>query len=251
VTHDGKLYLAGGFLEGETETAEFWEYDPARNRWAQLAPMPVARGAAGTAVIGDKLYVFGGAAQIYYVADPGRPYDTLAVFDFETGQWSEGPDAPLALHHVGATALGGKLYVAGGRVDPERSSAAFLSYDPRTRTWERLPDLPEGPISSMGVVSAGGRVVVLGGDDELDWEDGGGSVSASAWAYDPANRRWARLPDLAVERHAFGVAVAGGRIYAITGGYCPGLRPNGPVVTHRVESLPINRVRDGEPVPGA
>jgi hypothetical protein len=73
----------------------------------------------------------------------------------------------------------------------------------------------------------------------------GGSVAASAWAFDPKSRKWRRLPDLGIERHAFGAAVAGGRIYAIAGSYCPGLKPNGPVGTHTVESLPNSALRRG------
>ncbi len=237
VTHDGRLYLAGGYRDGETETSELWEYDPRRDRWRQLAPMPEARGAAAAAVIGDRLYVADGAPQTYFVDDPGEPLRTLAIYDFRSGEWSRGPDAPLAVHHVAGAALGGRLYLAGGRTDPEASSDAFLSYDPRSRSWERLPPLPAGPLSSIGAVAAGGRIVVFGGDDELGWRDGGGSVAASAWAYDPAAREWSRLPDLAVERHAFGAAASGGGVYAIAGSYCPGLKPTGPVGTHTVESL--------------
>ena len=90
------------------------------------------------------------------------------------------------------------------------------------------------------MVAAGGRVVVFGGDDEAGWEDGGGSVSASAWAFDPQTSSWSRLPDLNIERHAFGAAVAGNRIYAVAGSYCPGLKPGGAVTTHTVESLPVS-----------
>jgi hypothetical protein len=37
--------------------------------------------------------------------------------------------------------------------------------------------------------------------------------------------------------------VVGGRIYAIAGSICPGLKPSGPVGTHTVESLPISASR--------
>jgi len=130
--------------------------------------------------------------------------------------------------------------MAGGRPDPEESSSKFFRYDPRAERWELLPDLPAGPISSAGMVAAAGRIVVIGGDDELGWKAGGGSVSPMAWAFDPKTSRWMRLPDLAIERHAFGAAVSADRIYAIGGSYCPGIKPGGPVATHTVESLPLS-----------
>jgi N-acetylneuraminic acid mutarotase len=243
VAYRGDAYLAGGYLEGAEATSNFWKYDPGANRWTEMPPMEKPRGAAAAAVIGDKLYVAVGAPQTYGVSNPEGPYDSLESFDFETGTWSAEPPAPLRLHHVTAAGLGGKLYMAGGRVDAEASSDAFLSYDPSTQRWQRLPRLPAGKYSSLGVVSAGGKVVVYGGDDELGWEEGGGSTNASAWAFDPGDEGWQRLPDLTIERHAFGAAVTGGRVYAIGGAPCPGLKPAGPVPTYTVESLPVSSLR--------
>ena len=243
-TYRGNVYLAGGYLEGADATSNFWRYDPSANRWTGLAPMPQPRGAAGAAVVGHRLYIADGSPQVYGVGASTRgPYDTLEIYDFQTESWSFGPSAPFALHHLNAAALGGRIYLAGGRTDPEASSDAFFRYDPRRERWETLPSMPAGPLSSVGIVAAGGRIVVLGGDDEVGWKDGGGSVAASAWAFDPKTGRWQRLPDMKIERHAFGAAVAGGRIYAVAGSYCPGLKSNGPVGTHTVESLPVSAVR--------
>jgi N-acetylneuraminic acid mutarotase len=246
VAHDGAVYLAGGYLEGNEATTNFWRYDPRANEWTQLEPMGLGRGAAGAAVIGDRLYVADGAPRTFGLDDPPAPFKRLEIYDFGTASWSTGPDAPFAVHHVNAAALGGKVYLAGGRVDEEASSSKFFRYGPATERWEQLPDLPLGPTSSTGVIAAGGKVIVIGGDDEAGWEDGGGWVTPTAWAFDPATDRWQRLPDLRIERHALGAAVAGGRIYAIAGGPCPGLQPAGPVGTRMVESLPVAAL-DAEP----
>lgn len=240
VVYRGDIYLAGGYLEGAEAISNFWQYDPRSRRWTRMPPMPRPVAASGTAVADGKLYVADGAPQVYGISNPGDAYNTLEIYDFTTGQWSLGPNAPIAVHHVGAAALGGKIYLAGGRTDPERSANELLRYDPAAERWERLPNLPQGPISSVGMVAARGKVVVFGGDDELGWKDGGGSVTPSAWAFDPRSSRWQRLPDMRLERHAFGAAVADGRIYAIAGSYCPGLKLRGPVGTHSVESLPLS-----------
>jgi len=240
--HDGKLYLAGGYLEGEGETDLFFEYDPATGKWREMPPMQRARGAAAAAVLGDKLYVVDGGPQPYGVDDPQPPFSLLEVFDFDTGTWSTAARPPVAVHHFGAAFVDGKLYIGGGRIGEEESTDAFAVYDPAADRWTRLPDLPQGEVSSTGLVAAGNRVVVFGGDNEVGWEDGGGSVSASAWAFDPRADRWSRLPDLNIERHAFGATIAGNRIYAVAGSYCPGLKPGGAVTTHTVESLPVSAV---------
>lgn len=246
--HDGDLFLAGGFLEGEEATDGFWRYDPSANEWTRLPPMGLARGGAATAVLGDKLYVAAGTRQTFGLDDPPPPFKRLEIYDFETKSWSTGPDAPFAVHHVNAVALDGKVYLAGGRIDHEASSEKFFRYDPAREEWNTLPDLPLGKTSSAAMVAAAGKVVVIGGDDEVGWEDGGGWVTPTAWAFAPATNRWQRLPDLEVERHAHGAAVASGRLYAIAGSPCPGIKPNGPVGTHTVESLPVAAL-ESDPAP--
>jgi N-acetylneuraminic acid mutarotase len=241
-SHDGKVYLAGGFLDGGEETDHFLEYDPTDDRWTKLPPMKTARGGGAAVTIGDKLYMVDGGAQPYNVDDPPPPLPRLEIFDFQTRTWSLGAPPPVGVNHTGAAVVGGKIYLAGGRLADEASSDVFAEYDPASDRWQRLPGLPEGKISSLGVVAAEGRVVIFGGDDEKNWEDGDGFVSPTAWAYDPGTERWSRLPDLQVERHAFAAATAGGRIYAITGTICPGLKPAGPVTTHPVESLPVSAI---------
>lgn len=245
VAWHGDAYLAGGYLEGAEATSDFWRYDPRADRWTRMPPMHQPRGGAAAAAIGDKLYVADGAPQTYGVSNPSGPYQSFESYDFATGTWSSLPDAPIAVHHVSGAALGGRFYMVGGRTDPEASSDEFSRYDPRRERWEELPGLPSGPYSSVGLVTAAGKIVAFGGDDELGWEDGGGSVTPSAWAFDPRTSRWQRLPDMNIERHAFGAAVDRGRIYAISGSYCPGIKLNGPVGTHTVESLPVSAVRRG------
>jgi hypothetical protein len=246
----GDLYLAGGYLDGDDPTDGFWRYDPRTRHWRELPAMGLARGAAGTAVVGDKLYVAGGAPQTFGVSLEGRPYGRLEIFDLDTETWETGPDMPVPRHHTVAVGLGGKLYVAGGRAglldtnNDTPPSNEFDRYDPAAEEWERLPPLPLGA-GFMGITTAAGKVVIVGGEDQTHWEDGGGWATPSAWAFDPRTDRWQRLPDLNIERRGMGAAAVGGRIYVLMGSYCPGLTPNGPKGTRTVESLPVSAVRHG------
>ncbi|HEX6153444.1 MAG TPA: kelch repeat-containing protein [Solirubrobacterales bacterium] len=248
VAYRGDLYLTGGYLDGDVPTDGLWRYDPQSDRWSELPPMGLARGGAGTAVVGDKLYVAGGAVQTFGVSLEGSAYDRLEIFDFESETWETGPDMPVARHHTVAIGLGGRLYVAGGRAglldtnNDTPPSDEFSRYDPVAEEWERLPPLPLGA-GFMGITKAAGKVVIVGGEDQQHWEDGGGWATASAWAFDPRTNRWQRLPDLNIERRGMGAATVGGRIYVLMGSYCPGLTPDGPEGTRTVESLPVSAVR--------
>ena len=126
----GDLYLAGGYLNGEEPTNDFWQYDPRTNHWTELPSMRDPRGAGGTVAIGNKLYVAGGAPQTFGVSSPVTPYGTLEIYDFKSGEWSFGPNMPDPRHHVASAALNGEMYVAGGRDDTDHSSGEFNRYDP-------------------------------------------------------------------------------------------------------------------------
>jgi hypothetical protein len=241
VAYRGDIYLAGGLLDGENPTARVWRYDPEANRFSELPPMRQARGGTGAAVIGDKLYVVGGSANAFPKGFV-ESYQTLEVYDFNTGRWEVGPEMPSGRHHVASAVLDGKLYVLGGRNETDLTLDTFERYDPATEEWEELPPMPLAQ-SSAAMVAAGGKLVAFGGEDETDWDEGKGWVTGSAWAFDPDANRWQRLPELNVERRAHGGAVTRGRIYALMGSYCPGLTARGPRGTRTVESLPVEYVR--------
>ena len=131
--------------------------------------------------------------------------------------------------------------MVGGPTENDRSLDTFERYDPATNNWESLPPIPLGA-ASIGLVAIDGRLVSVGGDDQSHWEEGGGWVTPSAWSFNPKKNRWTRLPNMHFERRGSGVAATEGRIYALGGSYCPGLKPNGPIGTHTVESLPISAV---------
>jgi N-acetylneuraminic acid mutarotase len=243
-THDGKLYLAGGYLNGENPTSNFWQWDPKANKWTQLPPLPQPTAAGSSVVVGDKLYVAGGAPQTFNVPPPIAPYADLQIYDFETERWSFGPEMPDPRHHTGGATVDGMLYVAGGRGEEDHSLSTFERYDPATDEWKSMAELPLG-VASPGLVAVDGKLVIVGGEDQKDWEEGKGWVTPSAWQYDPRTNRWSRLPDMKHERRGGGVAAVGNRVYAIGGSYCPGLKPNGPVGTHTVESLDVARYGSG------
>ncbi len=103
--------------------------------------MGLPRGGAGTAVVGDKLYIAGGAPQTFGVSLEGSVYGRLEIFDFEDETWEIGPDMPVPRHHTVAVDLGGKVYVAGGRAglldtnNDTPPSDEFDRYDPVSEEW--------------------------------------------------------------------------------------------------------------------
>jgi hypothetical protein len=72
---------------------------------------------------------------------------------------------PAPLTHAAAAALGGRMYVIGGRGDGLTAQrAAILAVDPASGRVSCAGALPVA-LSDTGAAAAAGRIVVLGGRD--------------------------------------------------------------------------------------
>jgi N-acetylneuraminic acid mutarotase len=110
---NGRLHVAGGRIVGPNgltnlTTHEAW--DPKRGAWITLAPMPQPRGGHAAAVLGGRLYCFGGES---FGAD-GRAHDEAFAYDPVTDRWAEAPKMPMPLHGLGAVTMDGRIHLLGG-----------------------------------------------------------------------------------------------------------------------------------------
>ena len=74
-----RLYVFGGEGNADNPLGTFNQveaYDPARDAWTQLAPMPLPRHAFGGAVVGNRIYLPGGG-----IVQGGRAPGTTAIVD--------------------------------------------------------------------------------------------------------------------------------------------------------------------------
>jgi N-acetylneuraminic acid mutarotase len=216
VALDGRLYVVGGYtsLHGGPwlGSAQVHVYDPAQRAWSTAAPMPGARGAMAAAVLGGRLYVFGGSTGV-------QTLGTAAVYDPGTDRWSVLPGMPGGVReHMHAATVGDRIYVVAGRpsnsgpVPNERRVEVFV---PATGQWTTGPDLLVAR-SGHAVELLGDRVMAIGG------EAPSGPI-ASAEGLVLATGQWsmhAAPPGGA--RTAMGSAVVDGMLY-LFGGAGPGL----------------------------
>lgn len=214
VAHRGQVYVHGGYASAtglQDPVAVLLRYDPARDRWRRLASSGVPRAAHAAAVVGERLFVAGGAN------DSGS-LRSLEVYSFRLNRWAKGPSFPgPARNHTAGVASGGHFYVLAGRDGANVATAE--RYVPRRRSWQALPPLrtPRGGISAVRLRD--GRIVVFGGEELQP----GGRTIAAVELFDPRDRTWRSLPDMRTPRHGLGGAALGRRVYAIEGGPSPGL----------------------------
>jgi hypothetical protein len=224
--YDGDVYAVGGhgrLLLGADPRRDFYRFDTARRRWDRLPPMPTARGAFASAVVGDRLYVAGGQARLGVLR-------TLEFYDFGDRAWHSAPPMPSAREHVGGAAAGGYFYVVGGRSRVSDALRTVERYDPVRRRWDRLPGLPT-PTGGLDAVGVEGRIVAVGGGDDTRK-----TVTGAVQRFDPHTRRWSRLAPMRTPRHGLGAAYADGRLYTFGGAPCAGF-----ATSRFAESLELRR----------
>lgn len=203
---DGKIYVAGGFLDDWTAVDLAYRYDPAADIWTSLPPLPTPRGALNLVAAGALLFAITGRGSTHVPA--------VEAFDPVSGVWSRRRVIPTARDHAAAAEIDGKIYVVGGRIDGVGNLGTLEVYDPARDNWRQLSDMPT-PRSGVAAAVAGGLLHVFGGE--------GDRIYPEHEAFDPAAGVWSVLPSLPTPRHGLGAATIGDRIYVVAGGPVPGM----------------------------
>ena len=214
----GKIYSLGGQRVGDVNHNRALVLDPAAagTGWVDLAPLPTPRGAGHAAVIDDQIYVVG-----------GRPpaANAFEVYDISDNRWTELADlpGPTNRNHLIAAAIGGKIYVAGGRhtggsfADP--MTDALDVYTPGSG-WTSAARMPR-PRGGLNGVLAFGCFFTWGGEGANIGEPN--NVFPDHDVYNPITNMWTSLPDLPTPIHGVtGAAFVDGLIYMPGGGTMQG-----------------------------
>ena len=180
--YHGKIYAFGGFVFPQSGPPAWvpinnaWEYDPANDNWKAIASLPTKRGSAVAAVVGDKIYVIGGAANLpgseamaLMPTVPQGVLGTVEEYDPAANTWRARSPMPTPRNHAAAGAVNGKIYVIGGRV-----GAAFIGvasdisvveeYDPAMDKWSAPRARMPTTRSALGAGTYNGRIYVAGGE---------------------------------------------------------------------------------------
>ena len=113
---NGKLYVIGGRVVEVSSTVNVNVnelYDPEKNTWTSLAPMPSKRSGIAAAANFDmiNIYVFGGE-------EPSKTFNNNERYDIKANKWFIETPMPTARHGLGAASVHNKIYVLGGGPEP-------------------------------------------------------------------------------------------------------------------------------------
>ena len=129
--------------------------------------------------------------------------------------WRAATAMPTARSELAATALGGRVYVAGG-IAAFGASRAFEVYNPDGDTWEKRARLPTA-LHHLGLAALGAHVYASGGYTGIRFTPRVRAV----WAYDPRRDSWAEVGQMPAPRAAHAMVGLGDRLYFL-GGVGPG-----------------------------
>ncbi len=193
---------------------------PARDiaiAWREGAESPLARFEGQSAVVGGKLYIFGG-----YTDGSVIPKTFEAdVYDPATDTWEQLPDMPRPMTQAGTVADDTNIYFAGGVVgsdDPYGESEKIpattevWSFDTESEVYSAMPPLPE-PRGAGALALLDDTLHFFGGTGEDRYQEVG-----DHWALAlDGSEAWRELAPLPFPtNHLAGVTVDG-FIYAVGG----------------------------------
>lgn len=223
--YQDKIYSFGGGGDDFKSLNLSEVYDPASDRWSQLAPMPTQRSGASAVTLGDAIYVLGGG----FKKPDGRFkfLTTVEAYYPKDDRWEVKPSLLQPHDYPACTVLADKIYIIGGhhpdateggpQTDPGFSFTE--RWDGRSDTWESVDPLPT-PRFAASAVTVHKQLWVLGG------------VAAAAKGfheydlievYDPEKSTWSqnaiRLPYSSAGQ---GAVVFGDALY-VFGGFREGI----------------------------
>jgi len=184
--------------------------------WEPRAANAVARGEAGTAYVGGKIYLMGGEQ-----ADAGR---SVEIYDVASDTWTAGPDLPgtgttgtLGRSHLQPVVIGSKIYVFGGLTTTSRDPIAdviVLDSDDVAAGWRALAPMPT-PRGSVACASRGVNVFCVGGVPPSA-EPSPPSTDILEM-YNTVDDRWVGLSPAPHARDSAYAHVIGDKLYVVSG----------------------------------
>ncbi|HTS82343.1 MAG TPA: kelch repeat-containing protein, partial [Myxococcaceae bacterium] len=187
-------------------------------RWSRLADRPLGTSEAHGALVGGKLYTFGG---FDWSTPCCTPWRYAFVYDPASNAWTRLADMPEGVTHAGAATDGTDVYYAGGF--PEDASRTFQIFGTKhvwryrvaTDTYEAMPDLPD--FRGAGALQyLDGKLHFFGGESF-----GQAADTPEHWVLDLAGGETTWVPAapmlLGRARNHLGSTVYRGKIYAVGG----------------------------------
>ncbi len=210
-----KWILVGGVLDGKPSSAvSVLEINGGHPTLRPLMALPQPLVGAGAAVIGEKLYVFGGSPSVELTA---LSKDLLVLDLTNPMEWKTGPAFPgLGRAYFAATEQYGMFCIFGGVGEKGSLLQETWVFRPKplegtdVAGWKRMSDVPS-PIQGAAALPIGqAQVLLLGGLSAPAGETQEKEGTAISWFFHTLTDAWSKLDlDTAVARPVAAKAIGG------------------------------------------
>jgi DNA-binding CsgD family transcriptional regulator/N-acetylneuraminic acid mutarotase len=208
-------------------------------QWQSKTQMPSARSGLAATSYADLAYAMGGESA-------GGISGANERFDPASNSWAKLASMPLPAADIASAALGGLIYVPGGRLPSGEITNTLQLYDPRQDHWEMKAPLPQ-PLSGYALAVYEGKLYVFGGWTGTDYTN-------TVLSYDPLSDKWTGHTSMPTPRAFSGAASAAGKIYVMGGtaggaalatneAFSPDAEANGGAAWTTMAAIPSGRAR--------
>ncbi len=173
VSFNNHIIVAGGCDDkGRTSSVEV--LDVASRRWYIAQSLPIPRSSLKSTLIGNTLYLMGGydhtrlTKTVHHVDLNELIAKALSNLDTPT-LWQTIEDTPLK--RSAPLSIGRSLLAVGEWDDRGYPSSSIYLYQPDTRRWVKVGDLPTARCDCTCSVLPSGEVIVAGGSNGLYYID--------------------------------------------------------------------------------
>jgi len=196
-----QLYLFGGNDGAISDANKKFlssasHHNSSSSEWELATDMSTARSQFCGAVVGTKIYLFGGHNNVDY------EIRTSEVYDCESNTYSQFQSLPGSLYGCAAAVLDGHIYVTGGYHSGIISNV--IRYNIQTNRRENVSSM-HTPRREHQLVELGGRLYAIGGYQTNTVE-----------AYNATTDRWVTVTSTKNQHYYFGATAHEGKLYVLS-----------------------------------
>ena len=161
--HDIWLLVAGGRASW-TNLARVELFNTFTNQWLAASPLPTPCGSLTSAIVDNYGYLVTNNKEVFRVSLPDIVSETVdqSTASKSPTLWCRLPNTPL--ENSAAISLRGYLLAVGGGHD-KRARTDIHLYQPESRQWTKVGDLPNARYYCSCVVLSSGELLIAGGTD--------------------------------------------------------------------------------------
>ncbi len=208
----GKMYVLGGYADGNVAQALNEEYDPNTDTWRERAPLPRGGNHIAAIDLDGKLYVIGGMT-----LQNAQAFADVSAYDPTTDKWTARAPLPEPLGSMAVVAVDGVIHAMGGAggttADNRHTVAVHYIYDPQSNTWTKGLPLPD-PREHFNLLAIDGKVYAIGGRIENYSQN---MQTIFSLDLHDKSAKWLTLPLMPVARSGTQAAVLDGKIFLFGG----------------------------------